>query len=55
MSVWVPNNGKELGAKVGSLDYGAASEAIRRTERRIKSEHKWKERYIDLQASLMNI
>jgi len=37
---------KELGAKVGGLDYGAVSEAIRRMERRINTDHKLKEHYV---------
>jgi len=36
---------KELGSKAGGLDYGAVSEAIRRMERRIKSDRKLNELY----------
>jgi len=46
---------KELGSKVGGLDYGAVSEAIRRLEHRLKSERKLKELYIRCRDELMKI
>lgn len=46
---------KELGSKAGGMDYGAVSEAIRRMERRIKSERKFKELYIRFRNELLKI
>ena len=46
---------KELGSKAGGLDYGAVSEAVRRMERRVKSERKLKEFYARIQGELLKI
>lgn len=46
---------KELGIRVGGLDYGAVSEAIRRMERRLESDRKLKDIYIRCHAELLKI
>ncbi len=46
---------KELGTRVGGLDYGAVSEAIRRLERQIIVDRKLNALYTRLRDELLKI